>query len=83
MEAEIDLPHRDGKLRPGMFGTATLDLRTEPGALFLPSSAIHQDREGKSFVYVVQNSEIHPQEVITSLKTAFMPRSMGSTRGSM
>ncbi len=68
MEAEVDLPNSAGKLRTGMFGTATLDLRTEPGALFLPSSAIHQDRQGKSFVYVVQNGEIHPQAVVTSLE---------------
>jgi len=68
MEAEVDLPNSAGKLRTGMFGTATLDLRTEPGALFLPSSAIHQDRQGKSFVYVVQNGEVHPQAVVTSLE---------------
>lgn len=67
MEAEIDLPNSDGALRSGMFGTATLQLSTEPGTLFLPSSAIHQDRQGKSFVYVVQNGEVHPQTIITSL----------------
>lgn len=50
MEAEVDVPNRAGKLRTGMFGSAVLDLRTEPGALFLPSSAIHQDRDGASFV---------------------------------
>ncbi len=69
MQAEVDLPNSAGKLRTGMFGTATLDLRTEPGALFLPSSAIHQDRQGKSFVYVVQNGEVQPQAVVTSLET--------------
>jgi RND family efflux transporter MFP subunit len=68
MEAEVDLPNRAGKLRTGMFGTAILYLRTEPGALFLPSSAIHQDRQGKSLVYVVQNGEVHPQAVVTSLE---------------
>lgn len=67
MEAEVDLPNADGTLRTGMFGTATLDLHTEAGALFLPSSAIHQDREGKSFVYVAENGTVHPQTITTSL----------------
>jgi hypothetical protein len=34
----------------------------------LPSSAIHPDREGKSFVYVVQNGEVNFQDVVTSLE---------------
>jgi len=67
MEAEVDLPNTDGTLRTGMFGTATLDLHTEAGALFLPSSAIHQDREGKSFVYVAENGTVHLQTITTSL----------------
>jgi RND family efflux transporter, MFP subunit len=67
MQAEVDLPNPAGKLRTGMFGSAMLDLRTEPGALFLPSSAIHQDRAGASFVYVVQNGSVHPQSIVTSL----------------
>jgi RND family efflux transporter MFP subunit len=67
MEAEVNLPNPAGRLRTGMFGSAVLDLSTEPGALFLPASAIHQDGAGASFVYVVQNGKVHQQNIVTSL----------------
>lgn len=41
MRAEIDVPNPDGKIRPGMFGRATLKLaKGSPDALRVPSAAI-------------------------------------------
>jgi multidrug resistance efflux pump/beta-lactamase regulating signal transducer with metallopeptidase domain len=51
LRIEIDIPNRDGRLRPGMFGNATIILETHPRALMLPSTAfaLHQDpRTGES-----------------------------------
>lgn len=81
MEAEVDLPNRAGKLRTGMFGSAVLDLRTEPGALFLPSSAIHQDRDGASFVYVVQDGMVHQQSIVASLDNGIRAKVNGLQPG--
>lgn len=40
LRAEIDLPNPDGKIRPGMYGTATITLQEKPGALAIPRAAI-------------------------------------------
>ncbi len=49
LRAQIDLPNRDGRLRPGLYATARITVE-RPGALTLPTSAIlTQDDEPAVF----------------------------------
>ena len=62
MRAEIDLPNRDGKVRPGMFGRATLQLGKGPAdALRVPVSAIvglpARPGESPDAIYVYRNGQ--------------------------
>ena len=56
MLIEIDLPNPDGRLRPGMFGQATITLAPPGDTLTLPARAVRYDEEGNSYVYVVNMS---------------------------
>jgi RND family efflux transporter MFP subunit len=40
LRAEIDVPNKDGRLRDGLFGKASIVLDTHKGAITIPSSAI-------------------------------------------
>jgi RND family efflux transporter MFP subunit len=40
LRAEIDVPNKDGRLRDGLFGKASIVLGTHKGALTIPSAAI-------------------------------------------
>ena len=40
LRTEIDIPNPDGKLRPGMYATAEIEVARRPDALSLPKSAI-------------------------------------------
>ena len=40
LRAEIDLENADGRLRPGLYGSATISLEERSGVLSIPSSAI-------------------------------------------
>ncbi|MFK8113165.1 MAG: efflux RND transporter periplasmic adaptor subunit [Rubripirellula sp.] len=51
VEAEIENPQ--GKLLPGMFGQASINLDTKVAANMLPARAIRFDESGKAYVYVV------------------------------
>ena len=51
MKTEIDIPNRDGLLRPGMYGQVTLTLEKHPEAMMLPAEAVHTQGE-KTFVYL-------------------------------
>ncbi len=54
LRAEIDLPNTDGRLRPGLFGRATINLETEENVLTIPSSAIiMHEGEGPAVCYRV------------------------------
>jgi RND family efflux transporter MFP subunit len=52
MRVEIDIENRDGRLLPGMFGTARLTLELHPGALTVPSGAVSRAGEAPA-VFVV------------------------------
>ena len=47
MMVEMDVPNPDGKLMPGMFGQASINLSTKVAANMLPSRAIRYADEGK------------------------------------
>jgi RND family efflux transporter MFP subunit len=68
MLVEIDLPNPDGRLRPGMFGQATITLAPPGDTWTLPANAIHYDEQGNSYVYVVNASnQVTIAEVQTGL----------------
>jgi multidrug efflux pump subunit AcrA (membrane-fusion protein) len=65
MKTEIDLPNPDHRILPGMFGTVTLELSTEPNAVFLPDQSVRQDSGGSKFVYVVENERLRKVAIQT------------------
>ncbi len=58
MKTEIDLPNPNHRILPGMFGTVTLELSTDPHAVFLPDQSIRQDSAGKKYVFAVENGNV-------------------------
>ena len=58
MLIEIDLPNPDGRLRPGMFGQATITLAPPNNTVTLPANAVRYDEHGNSYVYVVDSSNV-------------------------
>jgi RND family efflux transporter MFP subunit len=58
MKTEIDLPNPDHVILPGMFGTASIELSTDPHAVFLPDRSIHQDNTGNKYVYAVEDGRL-------------------------
>jgi RND family efflux transporter MFP subunit len=68
MLLEIDLPNPDGRLLPGMFGQATIQLEPPRERLTLPANAVRFDEQGKSYVYVIDAaSEVAVVDVETGL----------------
>lgn len=53
IEAEVDNP--EGKLLPGMFGEARIDITPRSEANVLPASAVRFDEKGNAFVYRVSD----------------------------
>lgn len=43
VQARVELPNADGRLRASTFGTAKIVLREEPKAIVVPSEAVHWD----------------------------------------
>ncbi len=58
MLVEADLPNSDGALYPGMYGTMSLTVKVPTSAPLVPDDELIF-REGKVFVPLVRNSEIH------------------------
>ncbi len=66
MKVEIDFPNPDGLLRPGMYGSLTLNLETHSEALTLPAPALVTEK-GKTFVYIVEDGKARRVEVMTGI----------------
>ncbi len=58
MTAELELPNADHKLLPGAYGSATITLAKESGALMLPSGAIRIDEKGGAAAYLVKDGTV-------------------------
>ncbi|MCA9190861.1 MAG: efflux RND transporter periplasmic adaptor subunit [Planctomycetales bacterium] len=70
MVVEVEIDNPEGKLLPGMFGDAQIDLGTETVANLLPSQAIRFDQNGKAFVYALdEEHKVTVIEVKTGLDT--------------
>jgi RND family efflux transporter MFP subunit len=57
MLVEVELDNPDGKLLPGMFGQALINLSVKVAANLLPARAIRFSEDGKAYVYVVGQDE--------------------------
>ncbi|QDT60242.1 Multidrug resistance protein MdtA precursor [Stieleria bergensis] len=55
MMIEAELDNRDGKLQPGMFGSATITISNKLAATVLPSRAVRYDESGNAYVYLVDD----------------------------
>jgi membrane fusion protein, multidrug efflux system len=58
MLVEADLPNSDGALYPGMYGTMSLTVKVPTSSPLVPDDELIF-RDGKVFVPLVRNSEIH------------------------
>ncbi len=67
MKTYIELPNPRHLIRPGMYGTAELELASEPNALFLPAQSVRRDPQGKAFVYTVAQGRVRKASVETGL----------------
>ncbi|WP_236696733.1 efflux RND transporter periplasmic adaptor subunit [Rhodopirellula islandica] len=68
MMVEVEIDNTDGKLIPGMFGQASIELTTQTAANLLPAQAIRFDESGNAFVYVVASDDtISIQEISTGV----------------
>jgi RND family efflux transporter MFP subunit len=57
MMVEAEMPNADGKLLPGMFGQASINLSTEVAANMLPARAIRFDEAGNAYVYLLSPTD--------------------------
>ena len=62
LDAEVQIPNRDGELRPGMYGRAAVVTDVHPKSLTVPVGAV-QISNGKSFVYAVQGDKVQRRPV--------------------
>jgi membrane fusion protein (multidrug efflux system) len=65
MKTEIDLSNPDRRILPGMFGTVTLELSTDPKAVFLPDQSIRQDSAGNKYVFGIENGYVRKMAIQT------------------
>ncbi len=66
MIVEVELSNEDGKLLPGMFGQASINLSTKVAANLLPSQAIRFDEGGKGYVYIVGDDDTITRADVTT-----------------
>jgi len=64
MQAEVDIPNRDGRLRPGMYARVALITGVHGNALAVPSPAVLSDGDQR-YVFVVRGHRAHRQPVQT------------------
>lgn len=68
MMVEIDLDNFKGRIRPGMFGQASITLAPPDNSLTLPAGAVHFDAHGNGYVYLVDAaSKVVIAEIQTGL----------------
>lgn len=67
IRAEIDIPNKDGLLRPGMHATVTILLDERSNAIALPISAIVRDGQ-KSYCCCVESGQIQRKPIILGLR---------------
>lgn len=64
MRTEIDLPNKDGKLHPGMYGRVVISLASNKSAFRVPAGCIRdQDPSGQATLYVVNGGRARLRHV--------------------
>jgi RND family efflux transporter MFP subunit len=63
VEAEVD--NKDGRLLPGMFGQATIELGVRSDVAVLPARAVRFSDTGDAFVYAVNDSKVQVLPIVT------------------
>ncbi len=61
--AEVQLPNKDGSLRPGMFAQATIRVPHPGGAVVIPGPALVTNADNTQVVLVDKNSKVHFQPI--------------------
>lgn len=69
MAAEIFVPNKDHRLKPGMYASVTLVLSEHPNAITVPAQAVLKDANGP-FVYVVEGKTAKRMPVQTGIEQA-------------
>jgi len=64
MQAEVDIPNRDGRLRPGMYARVALLTSVHHNAMAVPSPAVLSDGSQR-YLFVVRGGRAHRQPVVT------------------
>lgn len=59
VEAEVEVPNPDGRLKPGMFATVAITFRTEPTALLVPRAAVLEGQREQA-VFVTEETPADP-----------------------
>ncbi|MCA9186004.1 MAG: efflux RND transporter periplasmic adaptor subunit [Pirellulaceae bacterium] len=68
MTVEAEVSNTDGKLLPGMFGLATIEMGSPSSVSTLPSRAVRFDDHGKAYVYIItEQNTVTVSEVATGL----------------
>jgi RND family efflux transporter MFP subunit len=67
LRTELDIPHPDGALRPGMYATAHIVLQETPDACVVPVSAIVRDGT-KSACWVVRDGKAARVPIVVGLQ---------------
>ncbi|MBD3675242.1 MAG: efflux RND transporter periplasmic adaptor subunit [Planctomycetaceae bacterium] len=68
MLVEADFDNPDGKLLPGMFGQATINLSTKVAANTLPARAVRFTEAGEAYVYVLREDNT---VTVTDVETGY------------
>lgn len=63
IEAEVHIPNHDGKLIPGLYGRAFIELARHSGALVVPVAAVQINDRG-SFVFVTRGDQVERRKVV-------------------
>lgn len=66
LDAEVQLSNREGLLRAGMYGRASIVTGVHPGSLTVPVSAV-QISNGRHYVYALQGDKVQRREVRTGV----------------
>ncbi|MEO1527215.1 MAG: efflux RND transporter periplasmic adaptor subunit [Planctomycetota bacterium] len=57
MTVEAEIENANGRLLPGMFGQATIELEAKVAATSLPSRAVRFDESGRAYVYLLDDED--------------------------
>jgi len=58
MQLRLELPNRDGRLKPEMFATIRLSSEPQPDQMAVPEAALQRD-EGRTFVFVKRDADTY------------------------